>query len=171
MSLPNGKEDADDNCNKRDNIIPPINDGYLNMEVGLPCGKDNNLMHTIVKRQKVDENGFQVGMYHNNPLLDTRAYEVEFNNGTIEILTANIIAKNLLAQVDEEGHRQLLLDEIINHHTDTTAIRKKNGFIQTPHGNKRRELTTRGWELCIMWKGGSTNWIALKDLKICTLLS
>jgi hypothetical protein len=33
-------------------------------------------------------------------------------NGEVKILTANIIAENLLAQVDEEGHRQMLIKEI-----------------------------------------------------------
>ena len=30
---------------------------------------------------------------------------------------------------------------------------------------KRKKRTTRGWEICVQWKDGSTNWIALKDLK------
>ena len=46
---------------------------------------------------------------------------MEFLDGSIEILTANIIAENLLAQVDSEGHRQLLLKEIVDHRTDGTA--------------------------------------------------
>jgi hypothetical protein len=32
-----------------------------------------------------------------------RKYEVEFSDGHIEELTANIIAENLIAQVDQEG--------------------------------------------------------------------
>ena len=24
---------------------------------------------------------------------------------------------------------------------------------------------TRGWELCVQWKDGSTNWVSLKDVK------
>ena len=39
-----------------------------------------------------------------------------------EVLTANIISENLLAQVDEEGHRQILLDEIIDHIQDVNDI-------------------------------------------------
>ena len=30
---------------------------------------------------------------------------------------------------------------------------------------KRKKRTTQGWEICVQWKDGSTNWIALKDLK------
>ena len=26
-------------------------------------------------------------------------------------------------------------------------------------------MNTKGWEICVLWKDGSTDWIALKDLK------
>ena len=32
-------------------------------------------------------------------------------------------------------------------------------------GTKRRHETTIGWQLLVQWKDGSTNWVALKDLK------
>ena len=114
-TIPYSKDDQIHSHNKDSSLAPPINDGFLNMEVGLPRGDDDALMHAIVKKRKLDDNGLQIGTYHNNPLLDTRAYEVEYSDGTIKILTANIIAENLLAQVDEEGHRQLLLDEVVDH--------------------------------------------------------
>ena len=59
-----------------------------------------------------------------------------------EILSANIIAKNLLAQVDDEGHRQLLLDEIVDHHTNQYAIPWEQGMYQTASGLLRFKRTT-----------------------------
>ena len=47
----------------------------------------------------------------NNHITDTRLYEVEYIDGTIETLVANVIAKNIFLQVDEEGHRQLLMEK------------------------------------------------------------
>ena len=41
-----------------------------------------------------------------------------------EVLTANIISDNLLAKDVEEGHHQMLLDEIIYHRQDVNAIGK-----------------------------------------------
>ena len=38
-------------------------------------------------------------------MLDSWRYEVEYLDGTTEVLTANIIAENLIAQVDDQGHR------------------------------------------------------------------
>ena len=75
------------------------------MELGLPRKDDNGLMHAILKRRKRDDEVKSVENMYNNPLLVTRAYKVEFADSTTEVLTANIIDKNLLAQVNKEGHR------------------------------------------------------------------
>jgi hypothetical protein len=34
-----------------------------------------------------------------------------------------------------------------------------------PNGRKVRKRTTKGWELLVKWKDGTTTWIPLKDLK------
>jgi hypothetical protein len=80
-----------------------IQDPYLNMELGLQHGDEEDLRLARVKQRAVDVEGRPVGRPSDNPLLDSRQYEVEFLDGETEILTANIIAENLLAQVDEEG--------------------------------------------------------------------
>ena len=74
---------------------------YVDMELGITRGEDDSLMHVIVKRRKLDDDGNTIGTESTNPLVDMRAYEIEFIDGTTETLTANIIAENLLAQVDE----------------------------------------------------------------------
>ena len=84
-------------------------------------------MHALVKRRKLDNDGKKIGTEHSNPFIDTRGYEVEFIDGTTETLTANIIVENLLAQVDEEGHRQLLLDNIIDYRKNVDVV------IRTTH--------------------------------------
>ena len=68
------------------------------------------MVHARVKRWAVDVEGNPIGMANDNPMLDTRQYEVEYHTGETEILSANVIAENLIAQVDEEGNRQLLID-------------------------------------------------------------
>jgi hypothetical protein len=135
------------------------------MELGLPRGQDDELAYARVKRRAVDVEGKPVGRPSTNPLLDSRQYEVEFMDGDTEILTANIIAENFLAQVDEEGHRQMLIDEIEDHRITDDAIPIDQGTIPTPSGMKRGRRTTKGWELSVRWKDGSSTWISLKDLK------
>ena len=122
-------------------------------------------MHTIVKRRKLDDDGNPIGTESTNPLVDTRAYEIEFIDGTTEIITSNIIVDNLHERVDEEGHRKLLLDEIINYRRNNDTFHKSDTFIKTSTGNRRRKITTKGWEICVLWEDVSTNWIALKDIK------
>ena len=41
-----------------------------------------------------------MGTYHQNPLMDTQEYELEYSDGTHYRNFANIIAKTLYLQVD-----------------------------------------------------------------------
>ena len=71
----------------------------------------------------------------------------------------------MLSNVDEEGHQFQLLNEIMDHKRDASAIRQQNGYIISSNGNKTPKRTTRGWKLLVEWKDGSVNWIPLVDLK------
>ena len=135
------------------------------MEVGLPRGPDGELQHAIIKKRRIDNDGEDIGQANKNPLLGSREFEVEYLDGTTEYLTANIIAENILSQVDAKGHRQLLIDEIIDHRTNNDAIPKERGHYQTNNGTYRMKQTTKGWQLYVQWKDGSSNWVELKDLK------
>ena len=55
-------------------------------------------------------NGLPIGCSHDNPLLDTQVYDVEYSNGHKSSLAANAIAINMFAQVDEEGNRHVFID-------------------------------------------------------------
>ena len=83
-----------------------------------------------------------------------------------EVLTDNIIADNILAQVDEEGNHKIILDEIIDHRQNVNAIGKEDAFTKMLNGMKRRKMSTAGWQLCIQCKYGSTYRVALKDINI-----
>jgi hypothetical protein len=58
------------------------------------------MKHATVRRRLRDGEGNPIGQAHQNPLMDSRAYEIEYIDGQVEELTANIIAENLIAQVD-----------------------------------------------------------------------
>jgi hypothetical protein len=73
-----------------------------------------------------------------NPLLDTREDEVEFLDGHKELLSANLIAQHLFSQVDKEGHRHVLLYDIVNFCRNDTAIDKANAFVTMQNGVKQR---------------------------------
>ena len=105
------------------------------------------------------------GRLDDNPLLNTRIYDVMFPDGAVKQYAATVIAENMWAQVDHEGHQYLLLDHITDHRSDDTAIKKDDQYIVTKRGKRHLRQTTKGWSLCVLWKNGSQQWISLKDLK------
>ena len=134
------------------------------MELNIDRGGECPQFAKVTKRLK-DAHGNPIGTANDNPILDTRMYEVQFADGYKQAMTANVIAENMFANVDEEGHRHLLLDSIIDFRKTKNAIRKEDAFITSSSGTKRRKETTRGWEILIQWKDGSTTWSKLKDVK------
>ena len=69
------------------------------------------------------------------------------------------------SQVNDEGHRHVLLDSIIDMRTDGSQILKRDVFVTLKSVAKRRVETTKGWESLMLWKDGSTTWTSLKDVK------
>jgi hypothetical protein len=106
-----------------------------------------------------------VGTAHVKPLLDSRKYEVEYADGHVEELTADLIAENIIAQVGKEGRRQMMFLAIMDNVGLPDIIPKSQGTSTNPYGIKQRKTTTSDWELLFEWHNGSTHWITLKDLK------
>ena len=106
-----------------------------------------------------------IGQHHKNPLLNTLMYDIEFPNGDVRKYAANIVAVNLLAQVDPEGFHTNVLEAILDHKRDGTAVPMSGKYLKTKKGRQTQQKTTVGWALKIKWKNGSTKWIKLKDLK------
>jgi hypothetical protein len=84
-----------------------------------------------------DAEGRPIGRANENPLLDTREYEVEFLDGQVESMSANLIAQHLFSQVDEEGHRYVLLDDITDFRENEAAVDKADAFIVMKNGVRR----------------------------------
>ena len=93
-----------------DGLKSDVFDPYVTMEVGLPRGSDGSLKQAHVKRQCTDDDGKPIGVPNSNPLLDSREYKVVYLDVTTEVMTAKIIANNILSQVNNEGHRHMMLD-------------------------------------------------------------
>jgi hypothetical protein len=83
-------------------------------------------------------------------LLDNRKYEVEYTDGTTEVLVANTITGNLLAQIDDQGKRHLMIDEIEDQRQTAGAVPKERLELAlgTEEGEKykRPEVYVRGKE-------------------------
>ena len=137
------------------------------MELVVRRGDNPNPQYAKVIKQLRDADGVPIRMANENPFLNSHMYEVEYQDGMRASLAANYIAENLITQVDQEGNRHVLLDEIIDYRVIGHEVKLQDAFITTGTGTRRRRETTIGWEHLAQWKDGSTNWISLKDPKEC----
>ena len=137
-------------------------DKYLSAELCLDLGTNNERHGHVCKRLR-GLHGEPIGRAHPNPLFDTREYEIEFTDGTREKYQANVIAENMYAEVDDEGHQYLLLQEITDHHKDNSAVPISEGTVRSANGTARPKVMTRGWELLVQWKDGSVSWRSLRN--------
>ena len=62
----------------------------------------------------------------------------------IKECVANIIAQNLLSQVDSEGFSNTVFKAIVDFKKDDTAIDKSDIFIVTKRGRRKLRQTTVG---------------------------
>jgi hypothetical protein len=115
----------------------------------------------VLKRSR-DGDGVPTGHCHENSILDTRQYKVEFQDGSIDTYKENVIAENLSAMVDPEGLKHSLFSVIIDHRYDGDARRENytnKDSIEQPR------MTTQVWELLVQWSDGATSWHPLSDLR------
>jgi len=140
-------EDANDEPEEgvkveQDDFTDDSYNAYLGAELLVPSG-DNFIVSRVIKRVR-DEDGNPVGQRNNNPILDTRRYEVQFGDGSMIEYTANLVAENLLAQSNPEGRRHMIFKEIVDHRSGDSAIKKEEGFTVSFNGNVHPKKTTRG---------------------------
>ncbi len=141
---------------------PEAGDNYISAEVLLPLGGVLRQGKVISCKRDTDGNTF--GRAHDQPILDTWTYDVEFNNGTITKLTANKISKCMYAQYDPGGNQYVLLDCFVDFDKLLTTISLTDpNIVVKGCPSKRRNIN--GWKICCQWKDGSTTWESLKDLK------
>ena len=142
----------------------PAYDRILNSEVSLQVGEDMSVGK--VTQRALGPDGTVAGTYDENPSMNTMIYEVEFPNGDVKEYAANIIAENMLTQVDTDGYSLTMMKGIIDYkRDDAVAIPKSEMYVVTSRGNRKLRKTTIGWKLLVQWADDSETWIALKDMK------
>eukprot|EP00957_Ditylum_brightwellii_P089637 6826786-Ditylum_brightwellii.AAC.1 len=112
-----------------------------------------------VKRRALGPNDRTAGSYHDTPILNSIVYKVKFPNREVKEYAANVIAENMLTQVDYEGFTTTMMEGIINHNRDeNTAVHTKDKFVRTYSNQRRLRKSTAGWKLQILWKDKSESW-------------
>jgi hypothetical protein len=162
-NIPTDDEYGDMIIEPRPDVDVETYDQYLNAE--FVVNRDGEPVRARVNKCARTEAGSLIGNAHTNPLFDTREYECVFDDGNVERYTANIIAENLYSQCDSEGRSFLVLQEIVDHSKDNSALSIADGFTESFNGNRVPKKTTRGWKLLCQWRDGSSSWVPLVDLK------
>lgn len=120
---------------------PDSFDTYLNMELAIDRGRAIARHAKVTKKMK-DHRDNPVGTTNEKPIKDTWMYGVEFHNGNTQAMSANVISENMLANIDEEEHRHILLDCITGLHSTNITIAKSDSFVINSKDNKQnREMT------------------------------
>jgi hypothetical protein len=143
-------------CAEMHKFTPEEMDEYLSKEVFLPRGG-----HTVkgrVLKHTRDGDGIPVGIRNANPILDTREYEVVFEDDSVGKYTANIIAEGLQAKADAEANPHAVFTGIVDH-----RFIEPVDYIHDTKGTNRS--TTLGWDLCVQWTDGTTTWLPLATVK------
>ena len=101
-------------------------------------------------------------------------YEVQFEVGTFQAYSTNLIAENMMQRtVNDEGYHEDTLHSIVDVRSNSNAV--QNTFIYDRHGKRRTRQTTASVNLLVAVKDGvnlddgskkvSNKWIPLKDMK------
>ena len=142
----------------------PVYDRLLNDEVQLQ--HDDRVTTGKVKHLSLGPDGNMAGKYDNNPMLNLIKNEVEFADRTVKEYGANIIAENMLQQVDLEGFSLALMEGIVDFRCDeSVAVPMGEKYIITKTGQKRLRKTMARWDLLVRWKDESELWVKLSDMK------
>jgi hypothetical protein len=142
----------------------PMYDRIINAEVQLQLG--NQLSLDKVVRRALRPDDVTTGSYADNPMLNSIVYEVEFPDGQTKEYAANMIAENMLSQVDSDRYSTTLMQGFVDYKKDdSTAISKADKWVITARGQRRLRKSTVGWKMLVQWRDGSETWIPLKDMK------
>ena len=67
-----------------------------------------------VSGRTVGPDGKTIGTFHDTPIFNSIVYDVDFPDGEVKEYAANVIAENMLLQVDNEGFTLTMLDSILD---------------------------------------------------------
>ena len=106
------------------------------------------MVRGCVISRKCDTDGNPMGRSHANPILDTRIYNVEFDDGDVTELTTNLITESMYSQCDPNRNQYLLLDQLIDHRSTDRVVALPDQVVHRKDGKAYRRKTMTGWQLC-----------------------
>ena len=91
-----------------------VNGNYVKTSVMLL--RENTYSRGEVIGQKRGAYGNDVGRSNNKPIFDLRKHCVEFDDGEVRKLMANVIAKSMYSECNDSGNEYLMMDLIVDYH-------------------------------------------------------
>ena len=142
----------------------PAYDRLLNAEVQLQLGEE--YITGKIRRRALGPDRNIIRKYDNNPYLNSVMYKVEFIDGQVKEYEANIIAENMLSQVDSDGYSLVLMEGIVDYRKDeSVAVSMEDKYITTKTSQQRLMKTMAGWDLQGQWKDNTELWTKLSVMK------
>ena len=88
----------------------------------------------MVRRRALGPDGNIIRKYDNNPYLNSVMYQVDFIDHQVNEYGANIIAENMLSQVDTNGYTLMLMEGVYYRKDESVAISMEDKYITTKNG-------------------------------------
>ena len=107
------------------------------------------LQHAKFTGQKIVLDGTTPGRYDSNPFLNTLTYGVGFPDGEVREYAVNIIAENILSQVDLEGFSIIHLKSIVDLAKDDSVVNISSLYCTTKQFCRCMRHTICGWKLLV----------------------
>ena len=131
-------------------------DGYIVTEINLPTA--NEVSCETVRTRLKDKDGNQIGKNLKPNAQHKNVHCSEHHDDTLQEIQGNIICKNMILNIKNEGQHYLLTDKIQDHDRMQNVIPQSERCIYSKNSNRHRKKTTIGWKLLIWWKDGLTDW-------------
>ena len=157
-------EEHQNHMPEMDDITPEVMENYIAAEIMISHGDKAAQGSVRLKERNVEGN--TIGRDNSNTILDTRVYEVEFEDGSMSTYSANVITEIMYAQCDKEGQQYPLFGSILDHKTDGHAllVADQDVFVR---GRSLKHKTTKRWHLCVQWKDGEKDGRGYQTSSLC----
>jgi Reverse transcriptase (RNA-dependent DNA polymerase) len=136
---------------------PAAYDQYIGAELWMP-DHGQMVLARVTKRARAP-NGDPIGVRNEMPLLDTRLYDVELDDGGVRRYPANLVAEHLSSFYDEEGRQHDVFRGIIDWHFYPQPV----PMYQSAYD--RQFINSSGWYFCVEWVDNSVSWLPMHELK------
>ncbi len=146
-------DDLDDDTTDLDDDhlpTPDVADNYISAELLLPLGKEMKRGRVVAHKRAA--NSTPIVHANDNPILDTQVYTVQFNDGDVTDLSANLIAECMYSQHNPDGYHYSLLDTFVDFKTTPTTLTLDQQMTHDPStGRRHTKKSTKRWKFCCQW--------------------